>query len=170
MYKWVFVFSFIFFESLVCAGSFVNGLCRSNEELLYSFTLNRSRKSVCLCKEKEGAYLVYRFGTPDKIELQYPEKPDHTSWRSFIFYGEKRFGGKANAGFGDYWLSFENKHVRYRVYETWNDEDGSKEIGVEVTSNGKRIFLKGDTKSKEGTLLRLDDEAKKIVNSAEDEQ
>ena len=60
--------------------------------------------------------------------------------------------------------------MRYRVYETWNDEDGSKEIGVEVTSNGKRIFLKGDTKSKEGTLLRLDDEAKKIVNSAEDEQ
>jgi len=60
-----------------------DNLCAKNEEVIMSFkTLNRS-KVISICKEKTGRYLVYRFGTKDKIELQYPKKLDKTSWTLF---------------------------------------------------------------------------------------
>lgn len=119
--------------------------------------------------DKQGTYLVYRFGTKDKIELEYPQKLDSTSWEAFKLYGVKRWGGKANAGFGDYNLSFTNNSITYKIFQTWDDETNSSSIGVTVVTDKKEIILKGDKKSKEGTLLRLDDEQDKISNTADDE-
>ena len=147
-----------------------NVLCRDNEEIIFSFTLNNSKKSACLCKDKNGKYLVYRFGTNDKVELQYPNILDTSSWKAFILDGQKRFGDKANAGFADYSLSFENDNVIYILFDSWSDEDGSKEIGIKVNKKGKETILKGNYKTKKGTLLRLDDETDKISNTTDEEQ
>jgi len=159
----------LFLFSSFSNNKFVNGLCRDNEKVVFSFTLTTSKKSVCLCKEKNGKYLVYRFGTNDKVELQYPKKLDASSWKAFILHGQKRFGGKANAGFGDYSLAFNNSNVKYILFDSWSDEDGSKEIGIKVNMNSKETILKGNYKTKKGTLLRLDDEVDKISNTANDE-
>ena len=149
---------------------FVNGLCRDNEEIVFSFNLTNSKKSACLCKDKNRKYLVYRFGTNEKVELQFPKKLDTTSWKAFNLYGQKRFGDKANAGFGDYSLTFKNNNVKYILFDSWSDEDDSKAIGIKVTINNKEIVLKGNYKTKKGTLLRLDDEHDKISNTANEEQ
>lgn len=146
-----------------------DGLCKQNEGIILSFTLNSSKKSACLCKEKTGKYLVYRFGTSSKIELEHPQKLDASSWKAFTLNGQKRFGGKANAGFVDYRLSFRNKEVTYELFEASSDEDGSKELGVKVTLNKKETILKGAYKTKNGTLLRLDDEGANIKNAADEE-
>lgn len=146
-----------------------NGLCKDNEEVVFSFTLTNSKKFVCLCKDKAGNYLVYRFGTHEKVELQYPKKLNTSSWNAFILHGQKRFGSKANAGFGDYSLTFTNNNVKYVLFDSWSDEEGSKEIGVKVDINGKETILMGNYKTKKGTLLRLDDEQDKISNKDNEE-
>ena len=144
-------------------------LCKDNEEIVFSFLLAKNKKVVSLCKDKQGKYLVYRFGTKDKIELEYPQKLDTTSWKAFELYGAKRFGGKTNAGFGDYNLSFTNNNVTYKIFQTWDDESNTSSIGVIAVTDKKEVILKGDKKSKEGSLLRLDDDQDKISNTAYDE-
>jgi hypothetical protein len=160
---------------LILFSSFSNNkidyvLCRNNEEIIFSFNLNNSKKCACLCKDKNGKYLVHRFGTNDKVELQYPQRLDASSWKAFILDGEMRFGGKANAGFADYSLSFENDNVKYILFDSWSDEDGSKEVGIKVNIHGKETILKGNYRTKKGSLLLLDDETDKISNTADLEQ
>lgn len=169
MKQFLIVIGLLFLFSSFSNNRFFNGLCRNNEEVVFSFTLTNNKKSACLCKDKKGKYLVYRFGTNDKVELQYPKKLDTSSWKAFILYGQKRFGGKANAGFGDYSLTFNNSNAKYILFDSWSDEDDSKEIGIKVTMNGKETILNGNYKTKKGTLLRLDQEQDKISNSAYDE-
>ena len=147
-----------------------NRLCKNNEEIIFSFQLTKTKKMVSLCKDKQGNYLVYRFGTKNKIELEYPQRFDKTSWNFFKFYGVKRWGGKVNAGFGDYNLSFTNNNVTYKVFENWSDEMNTSDIGLSVTVGKKEITLRGDKKSKDGSLLRLDDEQDKIKNMAGDKE
>jgi hypothetical protein len=159
----------LFLFSSFSNNRFANGLCKDNEEVVFSFTLSNSKKSIYLCKDREEKYLVYRFGTNNKVELQYPKKLDASSWKAFILRGQKRFGGKANAGFGDYSLTFNNNNVKYILFDSWSDEDDSKEIGIKVNISGKETILKGNYKTKNGTLLRLDDEQDKISNAANEE-
>ncbi|QEC69554.1 hypothetical protein FRZ67_20440 [Panacibacter ginsenosidivorans] len=152
------------------SNSLSDRLCKGNEEIIFSFLLTKNKKIVSLCKDKQGDYLVYRFGTKEKVELEYPQKLDKTSWKVFKLYGVKRFGGKANAGFGDYNISFSNNGVTYEVFENWSDDDDTSDIGVNVTIDKKKVILKGDIKSKQGALLRLDGEQDKIRNTADDEE
>jgi hypothetical protein len=115
--------TFITFGIILFLTSFqtskVDSLCKGNEQVLINFKLSKSTKSVSLCKERNGKYMVYRFGTKDKIELEYPTTLDASSWNAFKLYGVKRFGGKANAGFGDYSISFMNNKVEYEIFENW---------------------------------------------------
>lgn len=165
----------LFILALVLLGSgfkpksISDRLCRENEEVVYSFLIAKNGKVASLCKEKNGKYLVYRFGTKNKIELEYPSQLDGSSWKAFKLYGAKRFGGVANAGFIDYRVSFVNNKVMYELYEWSSDEDLSKEIGIKVTVNGKESGIKGSYNTKQGSLLRLDDEADKIENRAYEE-
>jgi hypothetical protein len=143
-------------------------LCGDNEEIILSFK-TKNQKVISICKEKKGKYLVYRFGTTDKIELQFPGKPDHDSWKQFHYRGAWRFGGKANAGFGDLVLRFKNVNTTYRLFEEWNDEDGSADLGLEVETAGtkaKKIVI--DKSSRMGSLMRLNDVTQ--INNEQDEE
>jgi hypothetical protein len=132
-------------------------LSKDNEQILFSFLL-KNKKIVSLCKDRQGNYLVYRFGTKDKVELEYPKKLDTSSWTAFKLYGVKRWGGAANAGFGDYSLSFINNGVTYEIFQNWNDEVNTSEIGITIVFGNKKTILKGSIQTKQGSLLRLDDE------------
>ena len=169
MIKLLIALGFLFLFSSFSNNKFVHGLCKDNEKVVFSFTLINSKKSACLCEDKNGRYLVYRFGINGKVELQYPKNLDTTSWKAFTLHGEKRFGGKANAGFSDYSLTFNNNSVKYVVFDSWNDEDDSKAIGIKVKINGKETVLQGNYKSRKGSLLRLDDQQDKISNTANEE-
>jgi hypothetical protein len=152
------------------SGTISGRLCKDNEEIVFSFLLTKNKKIVSLCKDKAGNYLVYRSGTKDKVELEYPQKLDKTSWKAFQLYGAKRWGGKANAGFGDYHVSFINNSVTYKIFQSWDDETNASDIGITITADKKEIVLTGEIKSKMGSLLRLDDQQNKIKNTADDEE
>ena len=144
-------------------------LCGANEQIIISFRTVTNKRTVSLCADTSGKYLVYRFGTKDHIELQFPSKLDASSWKQFHYMAEWRFGGKANAGFGDLKISFRNFDTEYRIFENWNDEDNSKDNGLEVEpsyTKARRLMI--DKTSVIGTLMRLND-YKTIENEANSE-
>ena len=48
-------------------------LCTADENVLFSFQAKNSQKVASICESKDQSYIVYRYGTKDNIELEYPE-------------------------------------------------------------------------------------------------
>jgi len=155
---------FTFVANVAVAQS--HSLCVTSEETVFSFQEIKSKKLASLCKEAKSEYLVYRFGRKDKVELQFPSELNDNSWKKFEFFGRRRPGGKMNAGFGDYWLSFNNGPAQYVVFQEWSDEDDTYSIGVNVEVKGKTIALMGSKKSQQGSLVLLESEDQRIRNTA----
>jgi hypothetical protein len=133
-----------------------NWLLLPNETLVFACQ-TKAGKWVYVCKDKKDTYLVYRYGTPQKIALQYPSVLDSASWQQFSFKGYSRGGGKANAAMYYGFLSFSNNGIDYEVYDTWNSEDDKENCGILVTTAGKSTDIKGIVKSRKGYLLALRD-------------
>ena len=144
-------------------------LCKSNEEVIFSFLLPRNHKIVSFCKDKKDKYIVYRFGTLDKIEFEYPKQLDSNSWTNFKYYSIHRGGGNKYDGMGDISMTFTNDNVKYKIFHQWQDENKTNEIGINVTFNGKITKLKGNLNTQMGALQDLDFESDKIKNTYEDE-
>ncbi|KIF83243.1 hypothetical protein [Noviherbaspirillum autotrophicum] len=141
-------------------------LCTEYEKIIFSFQEKKSKKLMSICRGENPPYLVYRFGKYQNVELQFPEPLNESSWKNFEFSGMRRGGGKANAGFGDYSLSFAKGNAEYSVFQEWSDEDGTYSIGINVQANGKSVIIPGDRKTQQGSLVLLDEENKYIKNAA----
>lgn len=94
----------------------------SNEEIVYTFS-TRKGKIMMLAKDKQNKYLVYRFGTKDKIELEFPGEKNEQSWKKFKFSYYLRGGGKANAGRENDHVYFYNNGFRYTLYRDYDAGD-----------------------------------------------
>lgn len=157
---------FLIFFLLICYqgihAQYDSALCKPNESTVFAFQLENN-KWVSVSKEKNGKYLVYRFGNKDKIELQVPAVLDTSSWNRFLFSGYSRGGGKENAAMRFGYLSFRNKETIYEVYELWNSEDDGEHCGLTVIIDNKAGNLKGVLASRHGNLLDLlyEDKVKK---------
>lgn len=160
--------SLLLFATLVLPAAYAQTLCRSHENVVFSFRAQDLRKTVSLCKGSQSEYLVYRFGTKANVELQYPANLDETSWKKFDFSGRRRGGGKANAGFGDYSLSFVTGQAEYVIFQEWDDEDETYSIGINVQTNKKSISLQGDRNTQQGSLVLLEGERNRLRNLLED--
>jgi hypothetical protein len=134
-------------------------LCTENEDILISFPIADSNKiaSVCISKNQQG-YIVYRFGTKDKIELEYPEQ-NEDSWKKFTYSYYLRGGGTANEGLDLNYLDFENDGYIYEIYEEYSSENDKTFIGIKVINQktGEETDLPGDSKGLKGTLISLRD-------------
>ncbi len=140
--------------------------CSSNEVLVFGFALTNG-KIASICKEKNGAYLVYRFGTRNKIELEYPQQLDRTSWKKFSFYMAEC---PATNELDDHLTSkliFTNNKARYEIFEIRENALDLIHVGIMVTENGKTTVLKGAPNSITGWLNSLQ-ENKDDLNSFED--
>jgi hypothetical protein len=154
----------IFLFALISVGAVAqqpcNCLCAANETNVYSFQ-TASKKTVSLCKERSEKYMVYRFGTQAKTELQFPEQLDEASWKKFTYRFYLRGGGKENDAKDLNWVSFTNKGVEYTVYSEYYSENNAIKVGITVTTpEGKDIDIKGVTKSQTGTLTDFRDNTK----------
>jgi hypothetical protein len=153
----------VIFFVLICSrnayAQYDSLLCKRNENTVLAFQLENN-KWVSVSKEKNGKYLVYRFGNKDKIELQVPAVLDTSSWNRFLFSGYNRGGGKENAAMRFGYLSFRNKETVYEVYELWNSEDDEEHCGLTVMINNKASNLKGILASRHGNLVDLLQEEK----------
>lgn len=159
--------SFLAFTANVALAQ-SQSLCASSEKIILSFQESKSKKLTSICRGDDSKYLVYRFGSKNNVELQYPHALDESSWKKFEYFGRRRPGGKMNAGFGDYWLSFKNGSVEYTVFQEWSDEDDTYSIGINVDVKGKAVVLSGSRKTQQGSLVLLESEAQHLKNSADE--
>ncbi|MBU0656618.1 MAG: hypothetical protein KJ914_15970 [Gammaproteobacteria bacterium] len=114
-------------------------LCEAEEVAI--FGCKSKDKMISLCASSDvsntNGYMQYRFGTPDKIELTYPEKrepPAGNFLRSFEGY---------SGGFSER-VRFENGKVQYVVFEDMisnGPASAEKEMhyGVGILMPGKKV-------------------------------
>ncbi|MEY4926599.1 MAG: hypothetical protein RI894_1035 [Bacteroidota bacterium] len=62
---------FLAFFALAFLGKSEQKLLLPNEECVFSFK-TKSGKTMMLAKDKTEKYLIYRFGTKNNIELEFP--------------------------------------------------------------------------------------------------
>jgi hypothetical protein len=110
---------------------------------------------MVLAKDKNDAYIVYRFGTKDKVELEVLDKTKKQFKYSFYLRG----GGKANEGMDLNYVYFINKGFKYVVFSTSYAIDDKYEIGLKVIDmkTDKITTIKGNVKTKKGNLIDFRD-------------
>ena len=117
-------------------SQFDDTLCLNTEKLVVSFQLRDGGKTVSVCMDRDGEYLVYRFGTKENIELEYPANKSQ-AWDSFTYdYSTKDAHDS---------LQFENGGFRYEVYQQDYTASTELKVGVKVTelATGKESDMAG---------------------------
>jgi len=71
-------------------------------------------KTASICKERLGSYVVYRYGTRRRVELQYPSELNAESWELF----ELQISHPDEEAI----LAFRNDDQGYGIHQTWNSE------------------------------------------------
>ncbi|MFT3702630.1 MAG: hypothetical protein QM802_09680 [Agriterribacter sp.] len=92
----------------VCLGQ---NFTLPNEEVIFSFN-TQSGKKVTLNRDKANGYIIYRFGTKDNIEFEFPAK-SKDSWTKFTYSFYLRGGGPQNEGLDLNYIYFTNKEFKY---------------------------------------------------------
>jgi hypothetical protein len=128
-----------------------------NEEVIFSFT-TKSGKTVTLNKDKENSYIIYRFGTKDKVELEFSEK-SASSWQQFQYSFYLRGGGTQNEGMDLNYVYFTNNGFKYIIYDTYYAVGKKQAIGIKIInlSTNKVTNIKGDLKTRKGTMVNFRD-------------
>jgi hypothetical protein len=140
---------FLFFSLAANSQSFL----LKNENEIFSFD-TQSGKHVVLSKDKGNAYIVYRFGTKDSVEFEFPEK-NKDSWKKFKYSYYLRGGGVQNEGMDLNYLYFINKGFKYNIYDTYYAVGNKVQSGITVTNlkTNKTVDIKGLNKSRKGTMI-----------------
>ncbi len=133
------------------------GLLLKNETKLYSFK-TKSSKQVIVAKDSSNNYLIYRFGTSNKIEFEFPEKTK-SSFKKFKYSFYMRGGGAQNEGMDLNYLYFENDNFKYIIYDTYYAAGNKHSIGVKVVDlkTKKTTDIKGEIKTQKGSLTDFRD-------------
>jgi hypothetical protein len=144
---------FISFSSRVAAQKYT----LQNEEVIFSFN-TKNGKTVTLNKDKGNSYIIYRFGTKDKVELEFPEKSS-SSWQQFQYSFALRGGGTQNEGMDLNYVYFTNNGFRYVIYDTYYAAGKKQAIGIKIInrSTNKVTNIKGDLKTRKGTMVDFRD-------------
>ena len=139
--------TFLFLFTNLCFGQ---DYLLHNEELIYSFKV-KNGKMMFLVKDKENKYIVYRFGSSNKIELEYPQK-NKQSWNKFTYSYYSRGGGKANDAMELYSIYFKVNNFEYTIYKDYYSENESFKTGILIINNlNKRVLdIKGKYNSIKG--------------------
>lgn len=128
-------------------------LLKTGENLVFGFK-TKNNKQVLIARSSDNAYLVYRYGNTNKIELEYPAKKDTSSWAAFSYSYWLRGGGKMNEGIDLNYLYFTIGEYKYVVYDTYFAANDKYSVGVKVINmkTGKDVIIEGNTSSQKGTL------------------
>jgi hypothetical protein len=138
---------------VVCAAA-SSYLCKSNEQVIFGCMAGKKMISVCASPlfTPTTGYLQYRFGTPSKLELEYPEKPEPPK-------GHFWFSSTGYAGGGEARIRFVNQGSQYTVFartvRTGFGSDGKHypafSAGVGIKARGQKDTTRLCT-SDDGTI------------------
>jgi hypothetical protein len=113
---------------------------------------------MMLVKDKANAYIVYRFGTKDKVEFEFPEK-NQGSWPKFKYSFYLRGGGIQNEGIDLNYVYFTNSNIKYVIYDNYYSRGEEHKVGIKVTNlkTKRSVDIKGDYKTRKGTMADFRD-------------
>ena len=145
--------NFLIFAMLISGISYAQNSLPANEQLIFSFD-TKSGKHVALSKDKTNLYIVYRFGTADNIEFEFPAKLKE-SWSKFKYSFYLRGGGIQNEGMDLNYIYFTNDGFKYTIYDTYFAKEQESNVGIMVTNlkTNKTTDVKGVYQSRKGTLI-----------------
>lgn len=127
-----------------------------NEELIYYFETN-NKKMLSVCMDINEKYIVYRFGTADKVEMEFPDVKDNSSFSKFAYSGYVRHGGEENEGMRLDFLTFYVKNYKYIIYDTYYAVGDQSDMGIKVinTTTNKTTDIKANPQTQKGLLSVL---------------
>src|SRR2546423_917858 len=111
-------------------------LCARGERIIFSCPVKRPSKIVSLCASKDltgdHGYLQYRFGLPNKVELEFPK--DRTGTQQKFQYTHY-----FRAQVEETEITFTINGYEYQITDDYNGEEKPAQIsqGVSVTAPGK---------------------------------
>ncbi len=142
-------------------------LTEANETVLISFVVENSEKIFTIATAEDDSYIVYRFGKPDNIEIEYPAKTED-SWDEFTFNHHSRAVGDAHALLDIQFLDFTIGDLRYIVHDSFSEEFIKSFIGATVIneSAGTQTNLEAASQEKLGNLSQLRLKSKKIKSQS----
>lgn len=147
------IIALLFFASVANAQGF---LLKNENEVLSFDTQNG--KHIVLAKDKANAYIVYRYGTKDSVEFEFPQK-SKDSWKKFKYSFYLRGGGAQNEGMDLNYLYLTNKDYKYSIYDNYYAVGNKSQLGISVTNlkTSKTVDIKGIAKTKKGTMIDFRD-------------
>jgi hypothetical protein len=148
---------FVLIYCIVTTSCFSQGFTLPNERVIFSFN-TQNGKQVTLNKDSSNAYIIYRFGTKDKIEFEFPRK-SKDSWIAFKYSFYMRGGGIQNEGMDLNYIYFINKGFKYIIYDTYLASGNKQIFGIKIINlkTKKIIDIIGDPKTRKGTLIDFRD-------------
>ncbi len=139
-----------------------------NESVLFSFKTKKKLMNIVI--DNDLAYLAYRFGTEDKVELQFPKVLDQNSFQLFTYEYYWRGGGPENMGMHLNYLTFKGEKNQFTVYdeEAYNEQGkNEKGVGIRIWNKEKNANhdIQGKLSSVKGSLteFRYNDKLKGLV-------
>ena len=138
------VVALVFLASLFAPMATAQTHCSAAERSIFSCEIGRKVLSLCSSPDLDESkgWLQYRFGALDKLDLVFPEKPEHPKKH---FRSVRNYSSAEQVLIQE--LGFKKGSTGYTVYR--EETKGKKEAGVYVTVNGKDTYLK--CKSPKGT-------------------
>ncbi len=128
---------------------------KPNEQVILSFNTTDGHKMV-LSKDSSDEYIVFRYGTPGKVEIEYPRK-DTSSWSKFRYSFHMHPAMHENDGADFNYVSFYIDKVRYVIFDEWDGESNTNEHGIYLYTGQKQKIkdLKAAPKTVKGSLIEL---------------
>lgn len=123
---------------LPCAGARADeSLCAAGEPVVFSCHIGN--KTLSLCRPSAlRQELVYRFGTPNRVELAWPGPGRHALAGEFTLDTRPLYGGGITT------VSFDRGEYRYSVYSKMARGEGPArapefEDGIIISRRGKQV-------------------------------
>lgn len=147
----------------ICYGQ---GYRLANEQIIFSFD-TKSGKHLVLAKDTADSYIIYRFGSPKKVEFEFPGKTEE-SWSKFKYSFYLRGGGAQNEGLDLNYIYFTNNGFKYIIYDTYIAANKESSVGIKVINlkTNKTVQLAGNYRSRTGSLIDFRDN--KLLEIIED--
>ncbi len=144
------------YDKYVASSQINENLCGDNEEVVYSFRTLEEQKVVSLCKNDKEDYIIFRYGTEENIEIEYPDILDD-SWNNFAYCYYLRGGGPDNEGLDLNFITFKSKEYSYILYEKYYATDDEHQYGMIIINNdnGNEKDMIGSSDSVIGTLINF---------------
>ncbi len=157
------------FVLFACLTAHAQQYLKSNEKLVMSFNTANGKRMV-LAVDTANKYLVYRYGTRKRVELEYPADMDN-SFKKLRLFHYMRGGGVQNDAEDLKQLQFTINGVTYKLYDNWYAVGNRSECGIVIpgTRMAHTVTIKAIARTKKGGLESLiDNEA--IPSANEDDK